>query len=293
MKDWFKKMSYNHILIEEKIKDFLKEDCRFNDVSSEIIPEKPSVSAKIIAKSSGFISGLEEIKILFNLLNVEINLRKKDGEGVNQGDIVLELKGNPRNILLGERTALNLLTHMSAITTTVKKYLKTVNDSGKTVRIACTRKTLPGLRIFEKKAVFLAGIGADTHRFSLDDMVLLKDTHLKYYNGDVEKLLKDIKKRVSFTKKIEIEIEKIEDVLVAAKNGADILMLDNMSPEQVEEVLGLLRKNNLRDKVIVEISGGISFENIETYLKAEPDVISMGNLTLFPSEQVDLSLKFD
>ncbi|MCP4763508.1 MAG: carboxylating.nicotinate-nucleotide diphosphorylase, partial [archaeon] len=162
--DYSRKMNFNHILIEEKIKGFLSEDCRFSDVSSQIIPEKPHVSAKIIAKSSGFISGLEEIKILFNLLNVEINLRKKDGEEVNQGDIVLELKGNPRNILLGERTGLNLITHMSAITTTVKKYLKIVNKIGKNVKIACTRKTLPGLRIFEKKAVDLAGLGADTHR---------------------------------------------------------------------------------------------------------------------------------
>jgi nicotinate-nucleotide pyrophosphorylase (carboxylating) len=286
-------MSYNHILIEEKIKDFLKEDCMFSDVSSNIIPEKPSVSAKIIAKSGGFISGLEEIKILFNLLNVDVNLRKKDGMEVTKGDIVLELKGSPRKILLGERIGLNLLTHMSAITTTVKKYLKIVSNSGKNVKIACTRKTLPGLRIFEKKAVSLAGLGADTHRFSLDDMVLLKDTHLRYYNGDVERLLKDVKKRISFTKKIEIEIEKIEDVLIAARNGADILMLDNMKPEQVEKALNLLIKNDLRGKVIVEISGGISMENIMLYLKAEPDVISMGNLTLFPSEQVDLSLKFD
>ena len=286
-------MSYNNIIIEEKIKEFLKEDCMYSDVSSHIIPEKSSVSAKIIAKSGGFISGLEEIEILFNMLSVEINLRKKDGEEVNQGDIVLELEGPPRKILLGERIGLNLLTHMSAITTTVKKYLKIVNNSGKNVKIACTRKTLPGLRIFEKKAVYLAGIGADTHRFSLDDMVLLKDTHLRYYNGDVEKLLKDVKKRVSFTKKIEIEIEKTEDVLIAARNGADILMLDNMKPEQVEKALNLLIKNDLRGKVIVEISGGISMENIMLYLKTEPDVISMGNLTLFPSEQVDLSLKFD
>jgi len=286
-------MSYNHILIEEKIKDFLKEDCRFNDVSSQFIPEKPSVLAKIIAKSSGFISGLEETKILFDLLKVENINNIKDGEAVKKGDVVMELKGNPRSILLGERTALNLLTHMSAITTTVKKYLAIVNMSGKKVKIASTRKNLPGLRLFEKKAVSLAGLGADTHRFSLDDMILLKDTHLKYYNGDVEKLLNDVKKKASFSKKIEIEIEKSEDVLIAVKNGADIIMLDNMNPKQVQTALDSLRKENLREKVIVEISGSINFENIEEFLKAEPDVISMGNITLFPSEQVDLSLKFE
>ena len=237
-------MSFNHVLIEEKIKDFLKEDCRYSDVSSQIIPEKPHVSARIIAKSGGFLSGLEEIEILFNLLKVEIILKKNDGEEVKQGDIVLELKGNPRSILLGERTGLNLLTHMSAITTTVKKYLKIVRNSGKNVKIACTRKTLPGLRIFEKKAVSLAGLEADTHRFSLDDMILLKDTHLRYYKGDVEKLLNDVRQRASFTKKIEIEIEKIEDVLIAARNGADIIMLDNMSPEQVKKALNLLKEND-------------------------------------------------
>jgi len=286
-------MSFNRVLIEEKIKEFLKEDCRFNDVSSQVIPERPLVSAKIMAKSDGFISGLEETEILFNLLKVEAPLKKKDGEQVKQGDTILVLKGNPRNILLGERTALNLLTHMSAITTTVKKYLNIVKNSGKNVKIACTRKTLPGLRIFEKKAVSLAGLEADTHRFSLDDMILLKDTHLKYYKGDVGTLLNDVKKGASFTKKIEIEIEKIEDVLIAARNGADIIMLDNMSPEQVEKALDLLKENGLRENVIIEISGGIHMDNIKNYLKVEPDVISIGKLTLFPSEQVDLSLKFE
>ena len=286
-------MSFNHVLIEEKIKDFLKEDCRYSDVSSQIIPEKPHVSARIIAKSGGFLSGLEEIEILFNLLKVEIILKKNDGEEVKQGDIVLELKGNPRSILLGERTGLNLLTHMSAITTTVKKYLKIVRNSGKNVKIACTRKTLPGLRIFEKKAVSLAGLEADTHRFSLDDMILLKDTHLRYYKGDVEKLLNDVRQRASFTKKIEIEIEKIEDVLIAARNGADIIMLDNMSPEQVKKALDILKENDMRENVIIEISGGIKMDNIKNYINAEPDIISVGKLTLFPSEQVDLSLKFE
>ncbi|GAG46318.1 unnamed protein product, partial [marine sediment metagenome] len=108
--------------------------------------------------------------------------------------------------------------------------------------------------IFEKKAVEIGG--GDTHRFSLDEF-LLKDTHLRYYKGDVEKILKDVNKIASFTKKIEIEIEKVEDVLVAAKNGADIIMMDNFSPDQVEEAINLLKQNNLRDNVIIEVSGGI------------------------------------
>ncbi|MFX0002719.1 MAG: carboxylating nicotinate-nucleotide diphosphorylase [Candidatus Hodarchaeota archaeon] len=284
-------MSYNKIVIEQKIRDFLQEDCMFIDVSSKIIPEKAKSSAKIISKSLGYISGLEELKILYDILNVSTNFRKKDGEEVNKGDILVELEGYARDILLGERTGLNLITHMSAITTTAKKYFKIVRDSGKNVKIACTRKTTPGIRIFEKKAAELGSI--DTHRFSLDDMVLLKDTHLKYYNGEIEKLLYDIKQLNSFSKKIEIEIEKVEDVLIAAKNGADILMLDNMDPDQVEDAINSLKENNLRDKVIVEVSGGITQDNIIDYLLSEPDVISLSLITQFPSEQVDFSLRFD
>jgi len=166
-----------------------------------------------------------------------------------------------------------------------------IKDSGKRVKIACTRKTTPGIRIFEKKAAELGQ--ADVHRFSLDDMVLLKDTHLRYYNGNIEKLLKEAKMRNSFSKKIEIEIEKVDDILTAAKNGADIIMLDNMNPDQVEDAINLLKKHNLRDNIIVEVSGGITQENFMDYLLSEPDVISSGLITQFPSEHVDFSLRFD
>jgi len=284
-------MSYNKIVIEQKIREFLQEDCMFIDVSSKIIPENAKSSAKIFTKSVGYVSGLEELKILYNILNVSTIFKKKDGEEVNNGDVIVELRGNTRDILLGERTGLNLITHMSAITTTARKYFKIIKDSGKNVKIACTRKTTPGIRIFEKKAAELGY--ADTHRFSLDDMVLLKDTHLKYYNGEIEKLLSDIKKRNSFSKKIEIEIEKVEDVLTAAKNGADIVMLDNMGPDQVEDAINSLKENNLRDKIIVEVSGGITQDNIIDYLLSEPDVISLSLITQFPSKQVDFSLRFD
>ena len=284
-------MSYNRIIIERKLREYLEEDCSFQDVSSQIITSNSKTSAKIKAKNKGYVSGLEELKILYEILNVESILKKKDGEKVKKGDIVVELSGSTRDILLGERTILNLITHMSAITTTTRKYVNLIKKSGKNTKIACTRKTIPGLRIFEKKAVELGG--GDTHRFSLDDMLLLKDTHLKFYNGDVEKLLSDAKNSASFSKKIEIEIEKIEDVLIAARNGADIIMLDNMTPEHAKEAMGILEENSLRDKVIIEISGGINTQNFEDYLLTEPDIISSGELTLFPTEKLDLSLRFD
>ena len=124
-------------------------------------------------------------------------------------------------------------------------------------------------------------------------MILIKDTHLSYFNRDIKKLLTEVKKKKSFSKKIEIEIENVEDVLIAAENGADIIMLDNMTPDQVEDTISILKKHKLRNKVIIEVSGGINEENILDYIISEPDIISIGNLTQFPSKQVDLSLRFD
>jgi nicotinate-nucleotide pyrophosphorylase (carboxylating) len=284
-------MSYNKIVIEKKLREFLIEDCNFSDISALCIPENAEVTAKIIVKSRGYISGIEELKILFDLLKVTTNFLKEDGDEVKKGDIVVELRGKARDILLGERVGLNLITHMSSITTTTRKFNKIISNSGNKIKIACTRKTLPGLRIFEKKAVSLGG--GDPHRFSLDDMILLKDTHLKFYKGDVAKMLKVVKNQSSFSKKIEIEVEKPKDALIAAKIGADIIMLDNMSPDQVEDVIKSLKENNLRDKVLIEISGGINEDNIVDYLIASPDIVSSSELTQFPPQKVDLSLRFD
>ena len=282
---------YNRLIIQRKLKEFIEEDCNFADISSSSIPDNTETAAKIFAKTAGYVSGLEELKIIYEILNVSTDLEKRDGDAFQKGDILAKLKGKVRNILIGERLSLNLITHMSSITSTTRKFVDIIKHSGKMVKIACTRKTTPGLRIFEKKAVEL-GHG-DTHRFSLDDMILLKDTHLRSYEGDVKKLLIDIKKKASFTKKIEIEVEKVEDVLIAAKNGADIVMLDNFSPDGVEDCINLLKKHNFRDKVMIEVSGGINLENIIDYLISEPDVISSSQLTQFPSEQVDFSLRFD
>ena len=284
-------MSYNRILIEKKLRNFLVEDNAFIDISSISIPADSISSAKIVTKSNGFLAGLEEFEILFHLLNVDVTLKKTDGDQIQTGDIIAELHGKTKDILLGERVGLNLLSHMSAITTTTRKFVDIIEKSGKNVKIACTRKTLPGLRLFEKKAVDI-GKG-DTHRFNLDDMVLLKSNHLKFFNGNVAELLKHTKLKVSFTKKIEIEVEKVEDVITAVKNGADIIMLDNMNPDKVQDAINLLKQQNLRDQVIIEVSGNITQDNIVDYLISEPDVISTSILTQKPTDFVDISLKLD
>jgi nicotinate-nucleotide pyrophosphorylase (carboxylating) len=284
-------MSYNRILIENKIREFLIEDNNYIDVSSKAIPMESITSAKILTKNNGYISGLEEIQILFNLLKVEVKLKKFDGDQVKKGEILAELTGNTRNILLGERVALNLMCHMSAITTTTRKFVDIIDKAGKKTKVACTRKTLPGLRIFEKKAVEL-GKG-DTHRFNLDDMILLKDTHLKFFKGDVRSLILKTKSLSSFSKKIEIEVEKVDDVEIAAESGADIIMLDNMSPDLTQKAITSLKTKNLRNKVLIEISGNITLKNAQDYLTVEPDIISSSILTQNPTEIVDLTLRFD
>ena len=284
-------MSYNRILIEKKLRRYLIEDSAFIDVSSKSIPTDSISNAKIIAKSDGYLAGLEEFEILFNLIDVNVTLMKKDGDNIHAGDIIAELTGKTVDILRGERVGLNLLSHMSAITTTTRQFFKIIEESGKNVKIACTRKTLPGLRIFEKKAVDL-GKG-DTHRFNLDDMILLKSTHLKFYQGNVAELLKHMKLKASFTKKIEIEVEKVEDVITAVKNGADIIMLDNMNPDIVQDAMSVLKKENLRNKVIIEVSGNITQDNIVDYLISEPDIISTSILTQKPTEFVDISLQLE
>lgn len=284
-------MSYSRMILEDKIRQFIEEDCVFKDVSSDFIPKRAQSSAKIIAKSDGYIAGLEELGIIYRILGIGAKFMKEDGDSFKVGDIIVEINGNTRQILLGERVGLNLVMHMSGITTTTKKFVEIIKGTGKKIRIAGTRKTVPGMRIFDKKAIELGG--GETHRFSLDDMILLKDTHLRYYKGDIKRLLEDVKERASFSKKIEIEIENVLDILTAAENGADIIMCDNMTPAQVEEAIEYLKNNDIRDKVLIEVSGGININNVIDYCQAEPDIISTSELTQNPIEKVDLSLRFE
>ena len=152
--------------------------------------------------------------------------------------------------------------------------------------MACTRKTTPGLQKLEKKAVEIGG--GDTHRFKLDDCVLIKDNHIQVVGGVIESI-ELAKERVSFTKKIEIEVENEEDAVRASMFGADIVMLDNMSPDEISSVLDTLKERRLRDNVIIEVSGGINPDNILKYAELDVDVISSGFITN-SAKSLDLSL---
>jgi nicotinate-nucleotide pyrophosphorylase (carboxylating) len=264
-------------ILKKKLKKFLNEDIGYGDITTNSIIEGvgPNGKAKIFTRQEGVVSGLKEAAYLFEFFDVNANLQKEEGVKVQKNDIIMELEGPIKGILACERTALNLLMRMSGIATATYKVIKKVREVNSKVRIACTRKTTPGFRYFEKKAVQSAG--GDPHRYRLDDMVLIKDNHLKI-NPNIQEIITTVRKRVSFSKKIEIEVTSAEQALDAAKAKVDILMLDNFKPLEIQKTIDLLKKSNLRN-VILEVSGNITQENIVEYAKLDIDVISMGTLT--------------
>jgi len=251
----------------------LEEDAPFGDVTSEaVIPEGTKARAVIIAKQDGVIAGVEEAKALFKHFGVKVSVRKRDGEEVRKGDVILELEGDARAILLVERTALNVMGRMGGIATEVRRLVEKVRAVNPKVRVAGTRKSL--LRPIDKRAILIGG--GEPHRFSLSDAILIKDNHLAIV--PLEEAIRRAKE-FSVYKVVEVEVESLEDALKAAKVGADVVMLDNMEPEEIAETIKALKREGLRDRVKIEVSGGITPENIEEYARLDIDVISLGYLT--------------
>ncbi|MDH5449912.1 MAG: carboxylating nicotinate-nucleotide diphosphorylase [Candidatus Bathyarchaeota archaeon] len=273
-------------ILEERIRRFLEEDLGQGDITTLLIPDKTIVEGEIITKEEGIIAGIEEVKILLESQDFQVETLILDGSKVKKETAVLRIIGDARTLLSIERTLLNILTRMSGIATTTHRLIEKVRSAGFKTRVASTRKVAPGLLYFDKKAVMLGG--GDTHRLHLDDLVLIKDNHLAIV-GDVTKAIKKAQEAVSFSKKIEIEVSTSEEALEAVKSGADIVMLDNFSPNEVEETILLLRKNGLRDKVLIEASGGIDERNILEYAPAV-DIISLGKIT-DSAEALDISLE--
>nr|MDO8091661.1 carboxylating nicotinate-nucleotide diphosphorylase [Candidatus Sigynarchaeota archaeon] len=276
--------------MEERLLEFLKEDLGFEDITTNaLVPEKTTARARIICKGEGVIAGVQEACVIFRLLNIEFKPLVRDGDRVRKGQTVMELSGSARAILSAERTVLNIMMRMSGIATETSKLVEATKKVNSKIRIACTRKTTPGFRYFEKKAVALGG--GDTHRFRLDDMILIKDNHLSIIGG-VREAVKQARLKTSFSKKIEVEVENAEQALEAALAGADIIMFDNMPPEEAKKTLELLEERGLREKVLIELSGGITPENIKKYSALNVDIISMGYIT-HSARALDLSLDFE
>ena len=276
--------------VRESLFNFLREDIGTGDVTSNsIISYDTYARAQIIckAKKTTVVCGLEEASMIFDMCKCKTKTLVRDGSLIKNGSIVMEIIGKALSIMKGERTALNLIMRMSGIATETRKFIASIDDRPSTVRIASTRKTAPGLRFFDKKAVAIGG--GETHRMRLDDMVLIKDNHISLV-GSVEKAVKQARKNIGSSIKLESEARTIEEAISALNAGADIIMLDNFSPMQVTMTMDELSKRGIRNKAKVEVSGGIKLRNVKSYAKAKPDIISIGYLTHSP-KAVDFSLE--
>ena len=272
--------------------NFLREDIGRGDITSNSVL-KPNLlaSSTILCKDSeqAVVAGLGEVGIVFDLCKCSCTALVDEGSMVSRGNEVMRIKGRARDILKAERTALNLLMRMSGIATETKKFVEVVKKISKDIEIAGTRKTAPGLRSFDKKAIKIGG--GRTHRNSLDEMVLIKDNHL-VLTGSIGESISSAKKLVGNNIKVECEVTDLQSAIEAINFGADVIMLDNFSPQEVENATRVLKELGLRQKCLLEISGGISLANVAQFAKSNPDIISVGSLT-HSVKSVDFSLEVD
>jgi nicotinate-nucleotide pyrophosphorylase (carboxylating) len=275
-------------LVEERLKQLLADDIGQGDVTAAaIIPANLTVTAELIAKEAGVAAGIEEAIILAESMGLKVKANAADGQQVKYKQVLMQITGDAQTILTVERTLLNLLSRMCGIATATNSLAEKLRKAKSTARIAATRKSAPGLLYFDKKAVLLGG--GDPHRLHLDDMILIKDNHLVIV-GDPAEAVRLAKEKASFTKKIEVEITKATDIVRVAEAGADIIMLDNFTPNEVDKAVEMLEKANLPRKVLIEISGGINNETILDYAKAKIDIISLGAIT-HSVKALDISLE--
>jgi len=274
--------------IEDSLRSFIAEDIGTGDITTNaLIGPKLTGEGLVVCKEDAVIAGLEESLLLLQLVGCLGKPLARDGKRVRKGAKILLARGPARALLGVERTLLNLLSHMSGIATFTADLVSIANRVSRSeVRVACTRKTVPGLRYFEKRAVELGG--GDTHRLRLDDAVLIKDNHLALA-GPLDQSIRKVRAQVSFTKKIEVEVTSPNMAVQAAKARADIILLDNMTPQEVRTSVDLLRKKGLRDHVLIEASGGIRRENISSYAKTGVDVVSVGAIT-HSARAIDMSM---
>jgi nicotinate-nucleotide pyrophosphorylase (carboxylating) len=253
---------------------FIEEDAPYGDVTSASVIPDITCDAVIRAEQAGTVAGLDEAALLFSHFGVSVKHRINDGKTVRKNDVLLSLSGEAKKILLVERTALNIIGRMSGIATQTRKMTDLVSAVNPLCRVAATRKTCPGSRILDKKAVTIGG--GDPHRMNLSDGLLIKDNHLALVPMDIA--IASAKKNTVY-KKIEVEAETPETALLAVQAGADIIMLDNMSPAQITRTIRVLKREGLRERVIIELSGGIDENSLARYASLDVDIISLGILT--------------
>jgi len=268
---------------KRELKRFLDEDVGNGDITSKLL-QKRKIVAKIITREETIIAGTKFVRDIFALKKCKVKILKKDGKIAVKNQTILEIRGNVQDVLTCERTTLNLLSRMCGIATQTNNLRKQIKSISSKSKIFATRKTAPGLRFFDKEAVKIGG--GEKHRMTLSEMIMIKDNHLAV-EGSIEKILKKAKKTSG---KIEIEVESQKDAILCAKLGADIIMLDNFSPDRIKKTIKKLTELKLRNKVVLEASGRINSKNIAKYAETNVDMISIGNITNSVNG-IDLSLE--
>jgi nicotinate-nucleotide pyrophosphorylase (carboxylating) len=272
----------NEVKLTELLKQFFLEDIGDRDITSEtIFSATDTGSAMFVAKEDGIIAGVCVIEIGYKLLHEAITceLYKQDGERVKKGETIAVVSGPIVPILSGERVILNLLQRMSGIATLTNEAVRALNSDH--TRICDTRKTTPGLRMLEKYAVTCGG--GYNHRFGLYDGVMIKDNHIAFC-GSIAKAVERVRSKLGHMVKIEVETETKQQVIEAVEAGADVIMFDNRTPDEIREFVQLVPSS-----IVTEASGGITLENISNYRDTGVDYISLGMLT-HSAKALDISL---
>ena len=257
---------------KKQLEIFLAEDIRSGDITSKLLARK-KITAIIIARENGIVAGVSYAKEIFSSRGCKVAIHKKDGQAVIPDQKIMTISGDTYQILSCERTALNLMSRMSGIAMQTNQYVKKIRAANPKVGLYSTRKTAPGLRIFDKEAVAIGG--GHRHRMSLDQMVMIKDNHIAA-SGSLFDLIKRAKQK---HRKIEVEVECLKDAITAATEGVQIIMLDNMSPSKIRKIIQELKRLHLRDRVKIEASGGINHSNVVQYARSGVDMVSIGRLT--------------
>ena len=272
------------MLKDKFIEAMVAEDIGRGDLFSRISDSK-EVRAFIIAKSDGVFAGKAYIDTLAKMYNLTLSWQVKDGTAFKVGEKLLYLSGDSKSILSLERSVLDIALHASSIATLTAQYVAKVEPYG--VKLLDTRKTRPLLREFEKYAVRCGG--GINHRMGLDDCLMLKDTHLKTIDN-LNEFMKEVRQKIPFTSKVEIECEDLEGVKEAMEAGADIVMCDNMSNTEIEKVV--LFRNQNHSHILLEASGNVTLDTIEAIAKTGVDAISSGSL-IHQANWIDLSMKME
>ena len=261
------------MLTASQIDRWLQEDIGHHDVTNDVGGE---TSGRLVAKEAGVAAGIDAAAAIFDHLGITVDRVVSDGDTIDAGDTVLRTSGSARETLRAERVAVNLAGHASGVATTTRVAVDRADGVSDDVRIAGTRKTTPGLRGVEKRAI--AAGGGDTHRLDLSQMVMIKENHIAEMG--LETAVKTFRERASFATKIEVEAESTEQAKRAAAAGADIVLLDNMTPAETDDTVDAL--DLLGDDttdVLTEASGGITVGDVADYAATGVDIISMGSLT--------------